>query len=160
MYKSIVTILLLSLASNSVFAHQYNSCKGSWVFAVDPRCGVESYNECNTKLGPEKLNCGHYVGYLGELDRYGGTYSEKVVSWFKNNRGANAYARDENVDYRVVNFGTGMMGSARVFEADIDCYRVVYSYQRHPQCGVEKYRACGFWVEDEADPVCNSYYRK
>ena len=128
-------------------------CNEQIVLRTDQTCGVESYRQCLISQYTRELSCGHYSGYLGELDRYGGGYGDKVVSWFRYNDRANPYVGNQNVSYRVLNFGTGMNGSAMIFEADIACYENVKIYGRQASCGIESYRSCYVRVKD---PNCKA----
>lgn len=98
----------------------------SLLFASEWRSPL-SYTQACEKYpeSVERIGGTHVVGYTSEIEGIGGRWpSEAVIFWFKNHSGANPYAGRSDVAYKVVNLGSGRIGSATVFEADIDYYRV------------------------------------
>jgi hypothetical protein len=74
-------------------------------------------------VGKVRIGGNHFVGYSRDL-RPSANAKEAIEKWIKYTPNANPYyGSDARITFRVVNYSFGKVGSADVFEADIDFYQ-------------------------------------
>lgn len=91
-------------------------------FLISGQCVFATMREslCVSKV---RIGGNHFVGYSRDL-RPSANAKEAIEKWIQYSRNANPfYGSDARITFRVVNYSFGKVGSADVFEADIDFYQ-------------------------------------